>query len=318
MAGKAHKAVMVTGAAGALARRVIQRLQDDYPIVAVDFRKKPRLRGVLSAVQGDLNKRDFEDLFRRHDIGAVLHLGRMESDESTPERRYNANVLGTQRLFRLCESYGVGQVIVLSTYFVYGASPYNPALLTEEAPLKASGITMDLVDSVELENLSNVWLWRHPEMHLTVLRPCNIVGPKVQNGMSHLLGADVAPALAGFSPLMQFVHVDDMARAIELAFRKNVPGIYNVAPNEWLPYQDALSRSGCRRLPLPSIPPLVPKAISRMMRWRSFPGYLINFFKYPVLIDGTRFAQTFDFDCEHSLDDILAYYRRRKTRAVAE
>ena len=316
MAAGPRGQVMVTGAGGALARRVVRRLQGDFDIVAVDFRARPRLGGNVVSYQGDLNKREFEDVFRRHDIIAVLHLGRMESDESTPERRYNANVLGTQRLFRWCADYGVGQVLVLSTYFVYGASPYNPALLDEEAPLKAAGLTKDLVDSVELESLSNVWLWKHPELHMTVLRPCNIVGPKVQNSMSRLLSREVSPALAGFSPLMQFIHVDDMARAIELSFRKNVPGIYNVAPNEWLPYQDVLTECGCGRLQLPSIPPLLPLAISRLMRWKSFPGYLINYFKYPVLIDGGRFAATFDFRPEHSLDDILAFYRRKKRRAA--
>src|SRR3546814_3516962 len=51
-------------------------------------------------------------------------------------RRYNANVLGSKKLFELCRKYGVGQVLVHSTYFVYGASAFNPALLDEDAPLK--------------------------------------------------------------------------------------------------------------------------------------------------------------------------------------
>ncbi len=75
--------------------------------------------------------------------------------------RYNANVLGTQKLLNLCIKYDVGQVLIMSTYFVYGANAYNSAPLDESAPLKASELTKNLVDSVELENLSQLYLWKH-------------------------------------------------------------------------------------------------------------------------------------------------------------
>ena len=312
MSQRKKPTMMVTGAAGSLARQVIRRLREHVNIVAVDFRRRVRIDSKTPTYQGDPTRRDFEDVFRNHDISAVIHLGRMESDEMNAERRYNANVLGTQRLFRLCSQYGVKQIIVMSTFYVYGASPYNPALLGEDAPLKASGLTMDLIDSVELENLAAVALWKHPELHLTVLRPCHIAGPRVRNTMSTLLDRAVAPVLAGFSPMMQFMHVEDMARAIVMSFEQNKPGIYNVAPSEWLGYQDVLQRCGCMGLPVPSIPPAVPALISRLLRWRAFPRYLINYLKYPVLIDGAHFNEVFGFECEHRLDDILAYYRQRK------
>lgn len=306
--------VMVTGAAGSLARQVIKELKKKYDIVAVDFRRQPKFDDSIPSYAGDVNKRQFEDIFRTHTIDGVIHLGRMESDETTPERRYNANVLGTQRLLRLCVDYGVQRVVVLSTFFVYGASPYNPALLDEAAPLKAVGLTKDLVDSVELENLANVFLWKHPELNMTILRPCHIAGPKVKNTMSLLLSRPVAPVLAGFSPMMQFVHLNDMARAIELAFVKNVPGIYNVAPNEWLDYAAVIEASGCKPFYIPSVPPIVPRTISRLMRWKAFPAFLINYFKYSVIIDGSRFERTFSFKPEYALEEILDHYRTVKLK----
>ncbi|MEM7082521.1 MAG: SDR family oxidoreductase [Pseudomonadota bacterium] len=303
---------MVTGAAGSLAREVIGRLKDQYHIVAVDFRRPPELGDDIPAYVGDFNKRQFEDIFRQHSVNGVIHLGRMESDETTPERRYNANVLGTQRLLNLCVKYDIERVIVLSTFFVYGASPYNPVLLDESAPLKAVGLTKDLVDSVELENLANVFLWKHRELNMTILRPCHITGPEVNNTMSLLLARPVAPVLAGFSPMMQFVHIYDMARAVTLAFEKNVPGIYNVAPKEWSDYAAVLKEAGCRPLYLPSIPPVLPQTISRFMRWKAFPAFLINYFKYSVIIDGSSFEKTFGYTPEYSLEDILAHYRESK------
>lgn len=150
----------------------------------------------------------------------MIHLGRLIASQETRMRRYNANVLGTQKLFELSHKYGVKQVTVMSTFHVYGAIAYNPALIDEDAPLKAAELTMDLVDSVELENLANIYLWKYPDIHITVLRPCNIVGPGVRNTISLLLSSKYAPVLAGFSPMMQFIHIDDMADAIVVAHKE--------------------------------------------------------------------------------------------------
>ena len=156
-----RKTVLVTGAAGALAQQVINRLRDKYNIVAVDFRELTYHSDDIPSYKLDFNKRVFEDLFRSYEFDSVIHLGRIYASEETRMRRYNANVLGTQKLLDLSHKYGIGNVIVLSTYHVYGASPYNPALIDERAPLKAAELTMDLVDSVELENLANIYLWQH-------------------------------------------------------------------------------------------------------------------------------------------------------------
>jgi len=204
-------------------------------------------------------KRGFEDLFRRFQFQGVIHLGRIMSSQETRLRRYNANVLGTDRLLSLSDQYGVSRVIVLSTYHVYGANPYNPALIDESYPLKSAGLTMDLVDSVELENLATIYLWRNPNLNITLLRPCNIVGPGVRNTMSSLLSARYAPTMAGFSPMMQFIHSEDMANAIETAFRNRIPGIFNIAPHDWVSYRKALEECGCRPVPIPSVPPVLPR-----------------------------------------------------------
>lgn len=307
------KTVLVTGAAGSLAKRVIARLHGKYQVVAVDFRQKVETDADIPSYKVEMFKRGFEDIFRNHKIDAVLHLGRIFAHESSRQNRYNANVLGSKKLFDLCRKYKVGQVLVHSTYFVYGATPYNPALLDEEAPLKASGVTADLVDTVELESLAKIHMWRYPELNMTILRPCNVLGPGVRNSMSLLLSRPLTPVLMGFSPLMQFLHVDDMADALFVAFEKNKPGIYNVAPDDWVAYQEAVEQCGCRKLPLLSIPPVLPKLISGMLNWNAFfPPYLINYFKYPVIIDGKLFRETFDWKPKRNLNDIFSYYRKNK------
>ena len=312
MTEKKRPHILVTGAAGALAQQVINRLREHCDLVAVDFREQVYLGDDIPSYCIDFNKRVFEDLFRRYDFDGVIHLGRIQSSQLTPMRRYNANVLGTQKLLDLSQKYGISRVVVLSTYHVYGAVAYNPALIDEEAPLKSAGLSMDLVDSVELENLANIYLWRYPDLNITILRPCNIVGPGVRNSISTLLASDRAPVLAGFSPMMQFIHIDDMADAIVLTFNKKTRGVFNVAPDDWVAYQHALKLCGCKSIPIPSVPPALPTTILRILKLRSFPPYLINFFKYPVVIDGRSFAREFNFKPKRPLKEIFRYYRENK------
>ena len=307
------KTVLVTGAAGALAQQVINRLRGKYQIVAVDFRELTFLSDDIPSYKIDFNKRVFEDLFKTYSFDSVIHLGRISSSEETRLRRYNANVMGTQKLMDLSHKYGINHVVVLSTYHVYGASPYNPALIDETAPLKAAELTMDLVDSVELENLANIYLWRYPDLNITILRPCNIVGPGVKNTISRLFSHHYSPVLMGFSPIMQFIHIDDMADAIELAHKKAIRGVFNVAPGDWVSYQEALEQCDCTAVPLPSIPPVLPKMITRLLNLKMFPSYLVNYYKYPVVINGSAFERKFGFKPKRPLKEIFRYYKEMKS-----
>ena len=311
---KQKQRIMVTGASGALAQQVIRRLlRKKYDVVAVDFRHETQIRSTVPSYRLDFHKRNFEDVFREHPLDGIIHLGRIEAGLGDRFHRYNANVLGTRRMLNLALRYGVGQVVLLSTYFVYGAHAYNPALLSEDAPLMASQLTVELADAVELESLGNIYMWKHPELNITILRPSNIAGPGVNNMLSRLLSSRFCPVLMGFSPLMQFIHVEDMANAVVMAFEGNKPDIYNVTLDDWVAYQDAVERAGCIRLPLPGIPPRLPRRLSRVLGPNKLPRYLIDYLKYPVVIDGTVFDRTFHFRTRHKLPEILDYYRARKT-----
>lgn len=311
--------IMVTGAAGTLAKHVIDQLRDaGHKVVACYFRDALVLdnREGVTSYRVDITKRGFEDVFRNHKITAVLHLGRITTTQDRlANRRYTANVEGTRKLLDLSRKYGVGQVVILSTYFVYGASAYNPALLDEDSPLKASGQDKNLVDMVELENLAHIYMFKHPELHITILRPVNLVGPGTQNALSLALSREATPAIIGFNPMMQFVQVEDMADAVVLAFKGNKPGIYNVAPEDWVGYQDALKIAGCSILPVPSIPPGLTNWIadwSPRVGLKAFPRYMVPFMKYPVVLDGTRFVEAFGWKPKYTIRQALAYYRGKK------
>ncbi|MCC6583548.1 MAG: NAD-dependent epimerase, partial [Chitinophagales bacterium] len=51
------KKILVTGAAGALAKKVIDKLKKDYKVIAVDFRTKVDLGIPVESYKVDFNKR---------------------------------------------------------------------------------------------------------------------------------------------------------------------------------------------------------------------------------------------------------------------
>jgi UDP-glucose 4-epimerase len=104
-----------------------------------------------------------------------------------------------------------------------------------------------------------------------------------------------------------------MADAIVLAHAQCKRGVYNVAPNDWIAYQDALDLCDCFKIPLPSIPPVVPRLLTQILGLKSFPGFLFNYFKYPVIIDGGLFERTFGFKAKRPLREIFRTYREMKS-----
>jgi UDP-glucose 4-epimerase len=316
MATKKKKSILITGIGGGLAHHVINKLKDDYEVIGVDFKERAHYDESVKYYRIDFSKRGFEEVFRKHKFDGVIHLGRILLYKWNRLRRYNTNVLGTQRLFDLCNKYKVKKVIVLSTFYVYGAHPYNPSLIDEMFPLKASNNSADLADAVELENLSTIYMLKYPDLNLTILRPCNIVGPQVQNSVSLLLMKKYAPSFLGFSPIMQFIHVDDLADAIILSYKKIKSGIYNVVNDDWIPYQKALEMAGCKSFPIAPFPPILSKMIVSVLNYREFPPFLLNYYKYPVILDGNLFKKTFDFKPKYALSEIFEYYKKQKSLSL--
>ncbi len=295
---------LVTGIAGGLAQRVAERLIDaGDEVVGVDYRDIPPLEGKLAAVRfhrASYDKTAIEDVFRRHAFDRVLHLGRVGNLREGVTRRFDLNVVGSQKIMDLAVRHRARRVVVLSTFHIYGASNANHIPIAEDEPLRAGTSFPELADAIQLDNMATTWVWQHREVPVAVLRPTNVVGPRIHNTMSNVLRLERIPHVAGFDPMTQFIHEDDLADAVVRAAQSDAPGVFNLAGPDCVPWCTAIELVRARTIPVPGF---LASALLRAVG--SLPGYLVNFFRYPCVISDARFREAFDWAPKTPLRDAL-------------
>lgn len=255
--------VVVTGAAGSLGRRVVERLAGAPGVdrvVGVDMVPAERFppaatpvvvdladpgEGVAAVVQGAFAGAD-----------GIIHLAWRTADG------YGRSALPTaeanhRSLRRVTESAALSapaSLVHLSSATVYGAWPDNPVPLPEEAPLRPNPELAFAVEKAEAERALADWAEEHPDVAVAVLRPAATVGSP-ERPLYRALGGTGAPGEEDRDQArpVQFLHVDDLADAVVLAWQRRLRGAYNVAPDGGTADDTARALAGgVARLRLPS------------------------------------------------------------------
>ncbi len=302
--------ILITGASGGLASIVVDILTQDYRLIGVDPRPMPMGRNFPGEFhQIDYSHRKMSEIFRQNRFFALLHLGRVRADgHTTKSFRYRVNVLGTGNLLRLARKYGLQNLIVFSTFHVYGAHQANHVHIAEDAPLRASQLFPELVDAIELDHVATTFMWQYRDVRTVVLRPVNVIGRRINNTISEMLRANFCPTLLGYDPLQQFVHEQDIARALYLCLKGDKSGVYNITGEGAIPWSKAILQAGSIPIPVPSFLayPLV-GALSKLRL--SFPEHLIDYFRYPTIVSDNAFRKDFGFEPSITTVDALRSLR---------
>ena len=94
---------------------------------------------------------------------------------------------------------------------------------------------------------------------LTLLRPIYIVGPRCRETVKSL--RENAVNLLGHNPRRQFIHEDDVAAAFIQALRTEMPGPYNVVPDDFVRMDEVWRIVGAKRVLT------VPLWLARWVTW---------------------------------------------------
>ncbi len=300
-----RQAVVVTGISGNLGRALAKQLHKRERIVGIDRRPFPGKPKDIEIHQLDLRKKKAEDLFRRGDVKAVIHMGIMHDPRMSEEEHHSFNVVGTTRILNYCAKYGVKKVVVLSSANVYGPSPDNSNFLTEDAPLMAASRFSGVRDLIEVDMLANSFFWRHPDIQTVILRPVHIVGPMIKNAPSTYLRLRRPWVMAGFDPMVQLIHVEDAARAMVDALRPQARGVYNVTGPGEVPLSAVLRELG--RTPIPVPHPIARPVLTALFKYRlaDFPGPQLDHIQFVCAVDGSRWAKELGWKPRYSMKETI-------------
>lgn len=222
--------VLVTGAAGFIGRRMVSFLKEcGYGVFGVDsFDPRCGSIGVSDVEDVNVSDRDDLEIFLgyRPNIVAIIHLaayGRNLTCQQYPSAAWHNNVTGTENVLSVAEQFGIKRVVVCSSNIVLSDQP-----------------TVYKTTKQAVESL--VTMYAHLGLGVTGLRPSNIYGPgqsKTEFQPCAFAGMDESYKNFGHflvsgngTQTRDWVHVDDVCRAFELALRwspKTFGNIYDVA-----------------------------------------------------------------------------------------
>lgn len=312
--------VLITGVAGGQGRLVAKlAASSGYEVCGVD--REPMVAfsdgTSIRVYVVDLMRRKFEDVIRHERPDAVIHLAFVRHFRTNLETRHKVNVAGTRLLLDYCAEYGVRQLTVVSTGYVYGALPENPSYMHEDFPLNVSRTYPEMRDLAEVDTLCSAFLWQHPEVRTAILRPVNTLGDSVHSAIGGYLRQRFVPTILGFDPMMQFLHEEDLASAILLSIERKLRGVFNVAGPGAVPLHVAVEQTGGSALPLPEVAlrPLVRRLFG--LGLYPMPPGAIDFIKYPCTVSDARFTAATGFHPRWSLQDIFTRFREEREREAA-
>lgn len=285
--------VLITGIAGALARRVAETLaQDGHQVIGLDLRPWPDAPRGVTVHRVDIRKRPAEEVFRAERPDAVIHMATVTHVSHRREERYRINLGGTQVIWDHCHHYGVKQALFVGRHTIYGAAVDAPLYRTEAEPPLAVGTFPTLADLVAADLYAASALWRFPDLRTAVLRLVYTLGPSRRGTLANFLGEDRVPTVLGFDPLFHFMHEHDAAGAIVRALHADLAGVFNVAGPQPVPLSLLCRATGRKAVPFPEL--LYPRVLGRF-GFPRLPRASISHVKYPVVVDGSTFRKATGF-----------------------
>ena len=172
------------------------------------------------------------------------------------------DVAVARRVFDAAGDAGVSHVVVLSSATVYGAWANNPVPLTEDAALRPNPGFPFAIERAEIERLAAEWREGHPGTTVAALRPARVAAADQDDWLIRALRPGPAVPEHADEPAVQFVDVDDLAAAVDLARRERLDGAFNVAPEGAIPGDQVRSLIGA-----PPKVPLPERVVGRVLRW---------------------------------------------------
>lgn len=298
------KVVLVTGACRFLGGYLTARLAQNQLIehvIAVDAitPSKDMLRrmGRAEFVRADIRNPFIAKVIRNGNVDTVVHAAAASYvPQSGRAALKELNVMGAMQLFAACQKApSVRRVILKSTSEIYGASPRDPVMFTEDSSARRPPGEGFARDSIDIEGYARGLARRRPDIAVTILRLANMIGPAMDTALSRYLAGPVVPSVVGRDARLQLLHEQDALGALERATIAGKAGTFNVGASGIIMMSQAIRRSGRVRLPVPRSALSAVDSLSRATRSSELDREQLNYLSYGRVMDTTRMRNELDY-----------------------
>ena len=290
--------ILVTGLGTFWGSRIAQRLEqrpDVELVVGVDTRE-PRLPlRRTEFVKADASYAILQRMVRATGVDTVLHT-HLEVDSTRMSRRqlHELNVIGTMNVLAAAAAEGssVRKVVLKTSTLVYGSNFDDPYFFRETTRRTHPPTTPVERTLLEIDALVRDFAEDNPDVAVTSLRFANVLGDDLSTVFSRMLRLPAVPEVFGFDPRLQFVHEDDVTRALEHATVSDAAGTFNVAGPGTITWSEACRAVGRRRLAMPPVLTGAAATPMRLLRVVDIPPEVLSLLRYGRGVDTGAFLAT--------------------------
>jgi UDP-glucose 4-epimerase len=308
--------ILITGVSRHLSAKLAQRLERDpgvEALVGVDLEEPEFDLERTEFVRADIRNPLILKVIETAEVETVVHLNVIATPTRVGGRSAmkEINVIGTRQLLAACQrARGLRKLVMKSTTAVYGASPRDPALFTEDMGLRAAPTTGYAKDAVQVEQYARDFGRRRPDVTLTLLRFANFMGSEIETPLTRYFSLPVVPTAMGHDPRIQFIHEDDAVEILARATREDHPGIFNVAADGILTLSQAIRI--CGKVSLPVALPFATPVAGALRRFGliDFPSDQLQFLVFGRVADNERLKRAFGLTPRLSTREALEEFVR--------
>ena len=312
------KRVLITGVSGFLGLRLAKRLENSEDIghlVGVDLEEPPIDIKGLEFIRADIRNPLVARILETTEVDTLIHTnitsspGRFGGRSQMKEN----NVIGTLQLLAAAQrAERLTKVIMKSSSAVYGSSPTEPSIITEDHAARHVDLAGYGKDCAEAETYARDFGRRRRDVDLVVLRTQNVVGPTVNTNFTGYLSLSVVPTALGFDPRLQLLHEEDAVEALYQALVNDCKGIFNVAGDGIVYLSKALRILGRVQLPLPLPAAQLTADVLRRMGLVDFPMDQLKMILYGRVVSTERAKEAFGFSPRYTTEDALSDFRDQR------
>jgi UDP-glucose 4-epimerase len=308
--------VLVTGVSrylGGLFARALTQDPTVARVIGVDVIPPPHDIGRAEFVRADIRNPMIGKIIAQSEVDTVVHMNVIATPTHAGGRvsQKEINVIGTMQLLAACQKApSIRRLVVKSSAAVYGSSPRDPAMFTEDMGPKSLPRAGFGKDSVEVEGYVRGFSRRRPDVEISMLRFANILGPGIRTSMSDYFALPVVPVPLGYDARLQFVHETDAIGSLLLATTGESAGITNIAGDGVITITQAAALAGRLVLPVPMPAAGVFGTIVKRSGLADFSSDQIQYLAYGRGLDTTRMREVLGFEPRYTAREAFEDYVR--------